>query len=146
MPYTIKEISQLTGLPASTLRYYDSQGLLPDLKRDNNNIRVFSDDDVRSIKLINCLKRSGLSIKDIKNFIDMLEQGDDALNERLEIFHKRRDILREELKNLQNVLDVIEYKCWFYEKACEAGSVSAVKKRKVPEKFRKAEESLHKII
>ena len=146
MPYTIKEISQITGLPASTLRYYDKQGLLPDLKRDNNNIRVFSDDDVASIKLINCLKRSGLSIKDIKNFIDMLAQGDKALNERLAIFHKRRDILREELKDLQNVLDVIEYKCWYYETACEAGSVSAVKKRKVPEKFRKAEETLHKII
>ena len=64
LPYTIKKISQITGLPASTLRYYDNQGLLPSLKRDNNNVRVFTDDDIASIKLINCLKRSGLSLVD----------------------------------------------------------------------------------
>ena len=146
MPYTIKQISQITGLPASTLRYYDSQGLLPSLKRDNNNIRLFSDDDIASIKLINCLKRSGLSIRDIKNFIDMLEQGDGTLSERLAIFHKRRDILRDELKNLQDVLNVIEYKCWFYEKACEIGSTSAIDESDIPEKFRIARENLHKVI
>jgi len=146
LPYTIKQISQKTGLPASTLRYYDSQGLLPELKRDNNNIRVFTDNDISSIKLINCLKRSGLSIRDIKNFLDMLREGDGTLNERLAIFHNRRDILREELKNLQEVLNVIEYKCWFYERACEAGTTSGIKESDIPEKFRSARDILHKII
>ena len=145
MPYTIKEMSNLTGLPASTLRYYDKQGLLPSLRRDVNNVRIFTDDDYSQIKLITCLKKSGLSIKDIKNFIDMSDRGDEALNERLEIFHRRRDSIREELKNLQEVLDVIEYKCWYYETACNEGTDERVKNLKfseLPEQFRAARENL----
>ena len=145
MPYTIKDMSELTGLPASTLRYYDKQGLLPNLKRDGNNIRIFSDDDYASLRLIDCLKRSGLSIKDIKKFIDMAGK-EGALTGRLEIFRKRREILRKELENLKSILDVIEYKCWYYEKACEAGTDSAVKNLKpseIPEQFHEALRHLH---
>ena len=146
MPYTIKEMSRLTGLAASTLRYYDKQGLLPSLRRDMNNVRIFTDDDYTQIKLITCLKKSGLSIKDIKNFIDMSDRGDEALNERLEIFHRRRELLREDLKNLQEVLDVIEYKCWYYETACNEGTDKRVRNMKlsdIPEQFRAAHEILH---
>ena len=145
MPYTIKDMSALTGLPASTLRYYDKQGLLPNLKRDGNNIRIFTDDDYASLRLIDCLKRSGLSIKDIKRFMDMAGK-DGALSGRLEIFRKRREILKRELEDLKCVLDVIEYKCWYYEKACEAGTDEAVKNMKpsdIPEQFREARRHLH---
>ena len=145
MPYTIKDMSALTGLPASTLRYYDKQGLLPNLKRDGNNIRIFTDDDYASLRLIDCLKRSGLSIKDIKKFMDMAGK-DGALSGRLEIFRKRREILKRELEDLKCVLDVIEYKCWYYEKACEAGTDEAVKNMKpsdIPEQFREARRHLH---
>ena len=145
MPYTIKDMSALTGLPASTLRYYDKQGLLPNLKRDGNNIRIFTDDDYASLRLIDCLKRSGLSIKDIKRFMDMAGK-DGALSGRLEIFRKRREILKRELEDLKCVLDVIEYKCWYYEKACEAGTDEAVKNMKpsdIPEQFRDARRHLH---
>jgi len=138
-------MSELTGLPASTLRYYDKQGLLPNLKRDGNNIRIFSDDDYASLRLIDCLKRSGLSIKDIKKFIDMAGK-EGALTGRLEIFRKRREILKQELENLKSILDVIEYKCWYYEKACEAGTDSAVKNLKpseIPEEFHEALRHLH---
>ena len=145
MPYTIKDMSALTGLPASTLRYYDKQGLLPNLKRDGNNIRIFTDDDYASLRLIDCLKRSGLSIKDIKRFMDMAGK-EGALSGRLEIFRKRREILKRELEDLKCVLDVIEYKCWYYEKACEAGTDEAVKNMKpsdIPEQFREARRHLH---
>ena len=145
MPYTIKDMSELTGLPASTLRYYDKQGLLPNLKRDGNNIRIFTEEDYGQLRIIECLKRSGLSIKDIKDFIDMAGK-DGALTGRLEIFRKRREILRHELEDLKGVLDVIEYKCWYYEKACEAGNEAAMinlKSSEIPEKFRKAREAIH---
>lgn len=145
MPYTIKDMSRLTGLPASTLRYYDKQGLLPNLKRDDNNIRIFTEDDYGQLRIIECLKRSGLSIKDIKDFIDMAGK-DGALTGRLDIFRKRREILRHELEDLKGILEVIEYKCWYYEKACEAGNESAMKnmaQSEIPEEFRKARESLH---
>ena len=142
-------MSELTGLPASTLRYYDKKGLLPHLRRDDNNVRVFTEDDYGQLRLIDCLKRSGLSIKDIKHFIDMTEQGDEALSDRLAIFTRRREILKNELAELQEVLRVIEYKCWYYTKACEAGSEKSVKCltiSEIPEEFRKAREHLQKTI
>lgn len=145
MPYTIKEMSELTGLPASTLRYYDKQGLLPSLRRDHNNTRVFTEDDYRSLRLIDCLKKSGLSIKDIKSFVDMSDKGDEALNERLEIFLRRRDILKKELENLQELLSVIEYKCWYFSRACEAGTEDVMKNltpSDIPAQHRKAREHL----
>ena len=145
LPYTIKEMSEMTGLPASTLRYYDKQGLLPSLKRDNNNVRMFSEEDYRSLRLIECLKESGLSIKDIRCFVEMSGRGDEALNERLEIFLRRREILRAEMKKLQEVLDVIEYKCWYFSRACEAGTEEGMKDiplSDVPEEHRKAREHL----
>ena len=149
MPYTIKDMSELTGLPASTLRYYDKQGLLPNLRRDQNNVRIFSDQDYGHLRLIECLKRSGLSIKDIKTFIDLAEHGDTALSERLEIFTRRREILRQELADLQDVLSVIEYKCWYYETACKNGTENGMKDiplAEIPEQFRKGRENLHKTI
>ncbi|MBQ7196431.1 MAG: MerR family transcriptional regulator [Synergistaceae bacterium] len=145
MNYSIKEMSKMTGLAPSALRYYDKQGLLPTLKRDENNVRIFSDDDVRGLRVISCLKRSGLSIKDIKKFIDAVEQGDEALDKRLEIFTNRREILKQELEELQEISDMIEYKCWYYETACAAGTEDVMKNLKpsdVPEKFRKARERL----
>lgn len=145
MPYTIKQMSELTGLPASTLRYYDNQGLLPSLRRDHNNIRMFSEDDYRTLKLIDCLKKSGLSIRDIREFMEISEKGDKALNGRLEIFHRRREILKDEMRNLQDVLSVIEYKCWYYEQACKAGTEETLKNiplSEVPEELRRARELL----
>ena len=97
MNYSIKEMSKLTNLPASTLRYYDKEGLLPSLKRNSNNARIFDDDDYGNLKIIECLKKSGLSIKDIKAFIAAAEQGDESLEKRLKIFRKRRKILKQEL-------------------------------------------------
>ena len=146
MTYTIKTMSELTGLPASTLRYYDKKGLLPSLKRDCNNVRIFTDEDYGSLRLIDCLKRSGLSIKDIKDFIDSRAKGDEALGERLEIFRKRREILQQEMKDLQEVLSVIEYKCWYYERACEAGTediMNGLQPSDIPEQLREGRKLLY---
>lgn len=149
MAYTIKDMSKLTGLAASTLRYYDNQGLLPYLKRDRNNTRIFTEEDLRILKLIECLKKSGLSIKEIKSFMDIADEGNETLKQRLEIFTRRREILREDMKKLQEVLGVIEYKCWYYEQACKNGNEDIVKGiplSDMPEQFRKAKEYLYSVI
>lgn len=145
MPYTIKEMSELTGLPASTLRYYDKEGLLPSLRRNDNNIRMFSDDDYHTLRLIECLKKSGLLLREIREYMNMARKGNESLEGRREIFHRRRSILKDEMKNLQDVLSVIEYKCWYYERACETGNEEAVKNlplSEIPEELRKAREIL----
>lgn len=145
MPYTIKEMSELTGLPASTLRYYDKEGLLPSLRRNDNNIRMFSDDDYHTLRLIECLKKSGLLLREIKEYMNMSKMGKESLEGRRDIFHRRRSILMDEMKNLQDVLRVIEYKCWYYEQACKAGDEDVVKNMKlsdIPEEHRQAREIL----
>ena len=108
MTYTIKQMSELTGLPASTLRYYDNEGLLPSLKRNDNNVLIFTDEDFHTLKLINCLKRSGLQLKEIKEYMNMAKKGNDTLKGRLAIFYKRRRLLKREMKTLIDVMSVIE--------------------------------------
>lgn len=145
MKYTIKEMSRMSGLPASTLRYYDKLGLLPNLERDEFNNRIFTDDDYRQLQLIECLKRSGLSLNEIADFINLSKKGDASLKKRLDLFTKRRGLLMQEMAELQEILKVIEYKCWYYTKACEAGTEAAVKDLKlseIPEEFREAKERL----
>ena len=65
MPYTIKEVSALTGIPATTLRYYDKEGLLPFIERRESGYLLFSDGDIMMLRVIECLKSTGMSIKDI---------------------------------------------------------------------------------
>lgn len=69
MGYTIKRVSELTGLSIPTLRYYDKEGLLPDLQRKESGYRIFSEQDLEAIGLIECFKQSGLTIKEIKHFM-----------------------------------------------------------------------------
>ena len=88
--YTIGQVSKMFDLSISTLRYYDKEGLLPFLERSNSGIRMFSDKDYEWLKIIECLKKSGLSIKEIRSYIDMTKRGDDSLEERLQLFEERK--------------------------------------------------------
>ena len=84
MLYTVGEMAKVLGIPASTLRYYDKEGLLPFVERSSGGIRMFTEKDYEWLKVIECLKESGLSIKDIKSFIGMAKRGDESsLTERL---------------------------------------------------------------
>lgn len=76
MGYTVKEISKLTGVPVSTLRYYDKRGLFPFLKRNDLNTRVFSEIDIASLQIVECLKNTEMKIEDIKKFSKWTLQGD----------------------------------------------------------------------
>lgn len=79
MNYTIKKVSEMTGLSIPTIRYYDKEGLLPDLQRKESGYRVFSDQDLEAIGLIACFKESGLTIREIRHFISLVRQGDITL-------------------------------------------------------------------
>lgn len=72
--YTIGQVSEMFNIPVSTLRYYDKEGFFPNLER-SGNIRKFSDNELASLKLIECLKKSGLEIKDIKQFLNWCPAG-----------------------------------------------------------------------
>ena len=127
MLYTVGEMARLLGIAASTLRYYDQEGLLPFVERSQGGIRVFTDSDYGPLLVIGCLKKSGLSITEIKQFIGLAEQGDASLGQRLEIFQRRRAAVERQIAELQWMLSLLEYKCWYYETACQAGTEDAVR-------------------
>ena len=124
MPYTIKEVSDMLNIPASTIRYYDKEGLLPQIERKDSGYRLFSEENLGALRLIECLKSTGMPIKDIRRFFEWVEQGDASLQQRYEMFLERRRAVEQQMKELEKTLEIIDYKCWFYETAVAAGTAN----------------------
>ena len=143
MEYTVGQMAKLLGVAPSTLRYYDKQGLLPGLSRSEGGIRVFGDRDYETLKLIQCLKRAGMSLADIRRFIDMTAQGDSTIDQRLALFYRQREAVQQQMAHLQQTLAVIEYKCWYYETAKAAGTTAALAGVEIPPQFRQVWQQLH---
>ena len=122
MGYTIKEAAQIMGIPATTLRYYDRQGLLPFVERKQSGYRVFSDNDIMLLRVIDCLKRSGMELKDIRQFTEWLREGDASLEKRYQMFLERKKAVEQQMAEMQKTLDMINHKCWYYKTAIEAGT------------------------
>ena len=127
MSYSIKKASELTGLSIPTLRFYDKEGLLPELQRKESGYRLFSDNDLETIELIECFKQSGLMIKEIKYFMCLVKQGDATLAERLAIFQTHVVRLEEKLTAVQGALEHSQRTLEFYEIAAETGSEETAK-------------------
>lgn len=125
MLYTVGEMAKLLGVAPSTLRYYDKEGLLPFLERSEGGMRMFKDSDYEWLKIIECLKKTGMPIKDIRNFVIMALQGDETMHARLELFKKQRKSVRQKIDELNSMLDTLDYKCWYYETSIAAGNTSA---------------------
>ena len=125
MSYTISEAAEKTGLPPSTIRYYDKEGLLPNIKR-KNGIRVFEDMDLRLMGLLTCLKNTGMPIKRIRDYVELTSKGDDTLRERYEIIRAQRQFVLDQIEQLQDYLEELDFKDWYYNKALAAGSESAI--------------------
>ena len=81
MSYTIQQVSKMTHIPATTLRYYDKEGLLPFVERSSGGIRMFQEKDYEWLKVISCLKKAGMSLKDIREYINLAMQGDDTIDD-----------------------------------------------------------------
>lgn len=120
--YSIKEVADILGLPASTIRYYDKQGLLPFVERSDSGYRRFSENDLELLRIIECLKKTNMPIKDIRQFTAWLQQGDASLEKRYQMFLDRRKAVEKQIEQLQETLKVIDYKCWYYESALKAGT------------------------
>ncbi len=124
MYYSIGEVAEKVNLSKSTIRYYDKEGLLPFIERRESGIRMFAESDISMLVVIECLKTTGLSIKDIKKFSDWCLKGDLTLKERYELFLERKQNVEEQIVELQKSLDLIEHKCWYYKTALEVGTES----------------------
>ena len=127
MTYTISQAAQYVGLTAHTLRYYDKEGLLPFVQKTKSGIRVFTQQDLEWLVLIECLKGTGMSIHEIKKYIDLYSAGDSTLNERLEMFYNQKKKLKKKIVTLKEYMDKINYKIAFYEEAVKNGSINAAR-------------------
>ena len=115
MEYTIKQVSEMLGIPASTLRYYEKEGLISKLERKNSGYRSFSEENINQIRLIDCLKKTGMPIKEIRNYIELVHIGDSTLKQRYEMFIERRKTVEKQMSELNDLLEMINRKCKYYE-------------------------------
>lgn len=122
MSYTIKQAAEIMNVTTTTLRYYDKLGLLPFMERKESGYRIFSEEDIAMLRVIECLKKTGMSIKDIRQFSKWVQMGDDSLQERYEMFLERKHTVEAQMAELRETLDFINHKCWYYETAIEAGT------------------------
>jgi len=139
MQYSIGEVASLAGISISTLRYYDREGLFPNLERSGGGIRRFTDNEIEVLGIIECLKTSGLSIKEIKQFLDWCQEGDSSLQKRRDLFYERLSIATQQMEELQKTVNTLRFKCWYYDTALSAGTEAAPKSlspEEVPEEIR----------
>ncbi len=145
--YTIGQVSQMFGLPISTLRYYDNQGLFPFLKR-KGGVRQFSDREIEALRVIECLKKSGLEIKDIRRFMDWCAQGTSTYSNRYKLIQEQKKRTEKEIGQLKKALAMLNFKCWYYEQALKDGSEEKVKsmiQKGLPEKIREEYRISHEL-
>ena len=113
--YTMKETCQKTGLAYETLKFYCNQGLVPNVKRDSQNHRVFDDRDVAWINSLNCLKRCDMGIAEMKEYLTLCQDGEETIPKRKGILEAKRRALEEEQKRIADAIAYIDRKQSFYD-------------------------------
>ena len=139
MFYTIGEMAQKLNVAPSTLRYYDKEGLLPFVERSSGGIRMFKDEDMEWLRLLGCLKKAGMPLREIKAFMDWSRQGDATISQRLELIEKQRQSVLDQQKQLEETLLMLDYKRWYYQtaqEACTCAVHDSLTPEQVPERFR----------
>lgn len=130
MGYTIGQVAKKLGLTAHTLRFYDKEGLLPFVTKSSSGLRIFSDNDVDWLVMIECLKGTGMPLKDIKQYIDWFIEGDSTLEKRLEMFKRQKLKIEEQMAQMQKHLEKINFKIKFYTEAVKTGSTNVYQQNK----------------
>lgn len=126
MEYTISEIAKLMGVSTYTLRYYDKEGLFPNVKRVNG-IRIFEDKDFEWLRVLNCLRNINMPIKKMKEYVELCQKGDASLKDRLKMIEEQEESINAQIKTLEYYKQEIYFKKKYYEEAIKAGSESAVR-------------------
>ncbi len=142
----IGEISKKTGLSISTLRYYDKHGLLQNIDRSNGGIRKFDDKDLEALRIILCLKTSGMKISEIKQFMDWCNEGDATIDKRLNMFYEQEKNINKQIDILNKSLKLIKFKQWYYETAKKDRTEKNIKGMNLddyPDDIRKLYEEAH---
>lgn len=113
--YTMKETCQKVNMNYETLKFYCNQGLIPNVKRDKNNYRIFDDRNIAWIQSLTCLKNCGMSIQEMKEYLDLCLEGESTIPERKLILDKKRKELEKKVAELNESIDYIDWKQGFYD-------------------------------
>ena len=143
--YSIGQVSEMFHLPVSTIRYYDREGLFPGMAR-KGGIRQFGEQELEALRVIECLKASGLEIRDIRQFMAWCAEGPSTYAQRRALFEARRKAVEAEMEALRRTLDMLKFKCWYYETAVADGSedrISAMLPDRLPPEIQALYDSAH---
>lgn len=120
--YSAKETAQMTGLSTATLRYYEKEKLLPQIARNSQKYRQYTDEDIEWIKMIQCMRMANIPIHSIKEYVALLIQGGETLEQRFVMVQNHMKDIKTQMTNLQNALVLTQKKLSFYEKLLEDSS------------------------
>ena len=115
MIYTMMQVCRETGMTYQALKFYCNEGLIPNVKRDKNNRRVFDERDVAWISSLTCLKKCGMSIQEMKDYLALCLQGEGTIPQRKEMLARKQEALRESMQELQESIAYIDWKQSFYD-------------------------------
>ncbi|SEU05429.1 DNA-binding transcriptional regulator, MerR family [Lacrimispora sphenoides] len=113
--YSMKEVCKRAGMTYETLKYYCNEGLIPNVKRDKHNYRIFDDRDIAWIKSLSCLKQCGMGITEMKQYVELCLKGKSSITERKIILEQKRKALLEKLQELNECIEYIDTKQQFYD-------------------------------
>lgn len=112
--YTVKQVSEMMELSTYTIRYYENSGLIPDVDRSGGNARMFSEHALSWLRLVHCLRMTGLPIEGVKHYIDLCREGDATIEERAEIICQQEKNLQKQLHTLKKQMEVLKFKKNYY--------------------------------
>ena len=113
--YSMKEACALTNMSYENLKFYCNEGLVPNVKRDSRNYRIFDDHDIKWIQSLNCLKRCGMSIAEMKEYLALCMDGEGTIPERKMILAEKKEALLQSIAELQRAVAYIDWKQGFYD-------------------------------
>lgn len=121
--YSISEVCEKTGFTADTLRYYEKAGLLPGVERRSGR-RVYTDTNLAALKLIDCMKKTGMPLENIAKFMRLTKRGESTVLKRLDMMKKQQAAVDKMISDLQACAEHIAFKVWYYETAAKEGLAS----------------------
>jgi DNA-binding transcriptional MerR regulator len=113
--FHIKEAADKIGLPAHTLRYYEQEGLLPFIKRDEHGNRIFNESDLLWLELIVCLRKTDIPLSELREIVELTKEGDGTALQRKQIFEKHKAKMMEKKRDMDNAFAKIELKIEYYD-------------------------------
>ena len=113
--YTMKEASKKVGISYETLKYYCKEGLIPDVKRDKNNYRIFDEKNIAWLKGLQCLRKCGMGIKDMKVYMNYCLEGPSTIPERKAMLNEYKEALLKQIKEINECIEFIDNKQVFYD-------------------------------